>query len=259
MKNIIKKITSIFVVSVMAMLAVAIVNAETMTGVSDEHKDYTQSPHYTDLLEWFDRYDYTEEQRTSFMSDTETMDLIMYDDNFWNYGNDDNAVAPAYVIPPEGAVSFPIKGYESGKYFSKAGTTTPCTHHSSWCSISGSCGCKSFNNGIQCYGFAHFVYWTTFSSYFSASNQIGGLSSSNWSADNIKDFIKSNLRLGSHIRLHLRGKSDDFNHSVIISSKSSTGIEVYDANWDGKCGIRMVTLTWSNIYSLFDKIVYCNY
>lgn len=258
MKNIIKKITSIFVVSVMAMSTIAVVNAETQTDISDEHKDYTQSPHYSDLVEWFDRYDYTEEQRESFMADTETMDFIMYDDDFWNYGSDDNAVVPLYdpMLP---LVNFPIRGYEDGRYFSNAGITTPCTHHNSGCNFNGSCGCKSFNNSIQCYGFAQFVYWKRYGVYFSEANQIGGLSKSKFSVGEIQNYIRSNLRVGSHIRLHLRNKGDGYYHSIIVTSKSSTGIGVYDANWDNKCGIRMTTWTWDDIFNYFDEIKYSNY
>lgn len=261
MKNIIKKITSIFVVSVMAMSAIAVVNAETQADISDEPKDYTQAPYYNDLMEWFDRFDYTEEQRKSFMSNTEVMDLIVYDDELWNDGSDDNAIAPIYdPVPP--LVEFPIRGYEAGKYFSKAGTTTPCTHHNSdnsSCYTDGSCGCKSFLGGIQCFGFAKFVYWSKYGVNFTDVTKLEKLSGSNWTTAKIQEYIKSKLRVGSHIRLHLRGKNDDYDHSIIVTSINSTGIGVYDANWEGKCKIRMTTWTWDNIFSFFDRIDYSNY
>lgn len=258
-----KKVLAIIITAVIAVTS----NSSILSAHEDieptVQKDYTQAPYYYALEEWFDFNNYTSEQREDFMSDTETLDWMLYNDDYWNYGNysftsledADNGIE-TYAAP-----SYPITGYEGGTFFTEEALTDDpdkpgCESHSS-CSIYGGCGCRSVNNSIQCLGFANFFRWARTGSYLNSTTQINGLSG-NWSADNIKKYFLEKLNLGSHVRLHLRGQKEIYMHSITVVEMSSSGVKVYDCNWDKKCGIREKNLSWNDIYQNFDAITYSN-
>ncbi len=222
---------------------------------SGEIKDYTQAPYYYALEEWFDFYGYTLEERERFMEDTETLNWMLYNGDYWNDGNlnflslDDIGSG----IEKSSSPTYPVSGHEAGTYFSKS--HTPCTHHGPSCSYTGGCDCISVNNSIQCLGFANFVRWARTGSYLDSATQILGLSS-NWSVNSIKNYFQNNLNVGSHVRLRVSGKSYD--HSITIVSMDNNGVSVYDCNMDGQCGVQIHTLTWNNIYQNYDYIRYSN-
>ena len=259
MKKIAKIFVSMFVLNAVLLSSAATVGAETNDfGEQHSTRDYTQAPYYNALQEWFDFCNYTENQREKFMNDTETLDWILYSDEYWNNGGYSFTSLGSVPIekPMLTSASFPVAGYEAGTYFSSVRGRPACTHHSyNNCTFDGKCGCGSFDNSIQCLGFAKFVYWTRTGSSMSANGQLKGLY--NWSEAEIKKYIVNNLNIGSHIRFHVKGKN--FDHSVIVTSISNTQIGVYDANWDNQCGIRMTTMSWADIYKNFDYIDYSNY
>lgn len=113
------------------------------------------------------------------------------------------------------------------------------------------------SNSIQCLGFAIFFRWARTGNYLNATASIPGMSG-NWSTDNIKKYFQEKLNLGSHVRLHLKGKPSEYYHSITVVGMSNSGVTVYDCNWDNKCGIRIVDLSWNNIYQNFDEIIYSN-
>lgn len=248
-------LTSIIISAVMVITG----NSSVISAHEQVEKDYKQAPYYYALQEWFDVNEYTDEQRESFMADTETLDWILYNDNYWNNGNysfiESNNTDSVYsVLSLQDKPNYPISGYESGRYFSDESYTTGCTHHDN-CSVYGGCGCRSVNNSIQCIGFANFFRWVRTGNYLTIDSQISGMSGS-WTEDNIKKYFDQ-LNLGSHVRLGVKGKTYD--HSITIVEKYSSGVKVYDCNWDNKCGVRITDLSWSDIYRNFDEIVYSNY
>ena len=88
-----KKI-KIFTAILLSCMITACSNAPAVTDAVE--KDYASAPHYADLVAWFDRWDYTEEQRESFLKDTETCDWILYDDDYWKETEND------YLLTPNG-------------------------------------------------------------------------------------------------------------------------------------------------------------
>ena len=244
-----------------SIISAAIIVISNMSLVSaheipEEHnqKDYTQAPYYYALEEWFDFNGYTAEQRESFMADTETLDWILYNDDYWNYGNYQFTLPEETEngIAPHNAPNYPISGYESGTYFSDSGNA--CTHHNSGCSIYGGCGCRCVNNSIQCMGFANFFRWVRTGEYLTSSTKISGLT--DWTKNNILNYFNNNLNVGSHVRLHVKNKS--YFHSITVVKNFGTGITVYDCNLDGKCGIKIYNLSWNDIYNNYDYINYSN-
>lgn len=93
--------------------------------------------------------------------------------------------------------------------------------------ITGACGCNSFDNSIQCMGFARKVGYDLF----------GSLPRTWTQSLNASDV--DNLRPGDYIRFKYDG------HSAIVTGKDSTNIYVVECNYDGKCGIR-----WGGVYSI---------
>lgn len=119
--------------------------------------------------------------------------------------------------------------FPDGSYWNHVGisnnpdgvTNMPCTHHGT-----GTCGyypdncdCNSYNNAIQCLGFAYKI-----------GNELFGTNVRNWP----KFYDYDSLRVGDHVR-YVDGSRE---HSVIVLSKTQEGITAVDCNYDNKCGIR---------------------
>lgn len=263
-----KKIISIAASCAMitALSGGAISTTFAVNEMGTSEKDYTQAPYYYALMEWFDHFDYSEEQREQFMADTQVLDDILYDDNYWDYGNYsfcDVDYEDKNVGIETHSVFYPVTSYENGTYFSKSERgvhgRSACTHHfDPGCDFVGNCACINVGGSIQCYGFAKFLRQVYTGFYFSADSKIGGLSKENWTENNIKNYFSTKVGVGAHVRLHLKNKPAGHDHSYTIIQKSTTGIKIYDANWDNQCGIRITDVTWSQIYSNFDSIVYSN-
>ena len=110
---------------------------------------------------------------------------------------------------------------------------------------------KEFTDGaIQCAGFAKYVYEQLWGNY-KYGQKVAAVTLEGTS----EDFKRINV--GARINCDRRKKkieSDkDFatsigNHSMILLSKTSSGIVVYECNYDFKCGIGMRTITYRNFY-----------
>ncbi len=134
-----------------------------------------------------------------------------------------------------------IKKFPHGKYWNhKVGsknnpdgvTDSPCTHH--WnCSWTGSCGCNSFNNAIQCMGFAEKV-----------SYDITGVYADDYDESYSLDVTK--LRVGDIIRYN--GDS----HSVCVTGVNGNQVSIVHANYPSSCIIRWETVD----KSFFRNITY---
>lgn len=125
--------------------------------------------------------------------------------------------------------------FPNGKYWNHLGganndgngwTNTACTHHrTTGCDFYGSCGCNSFNNAIQCMGFA-----------FKIGNEIFGDNVRNW-----RQFYDWNsVKKGDYIRIN----NNYGGHSMIVLAKDEQGVSVVECNIGGNCQIR-----WDQWYS----------
>lgn len=148
------------------------------------------------------------------------------------------SAAPPYA-------TLPLSEYPSGSYFTTTGTA--CVNHNH---------CKMVNGATQCYGFANYVHYKMFNTYGSSCtrrNRVdedgNPLRFSSVSAE--AEFIKT-LSPGTHVRVHRTAKHTG--HSFIILSTSNTGVTVYEANMDGKCGVRVYTYTYANLHKNYSYI-----
>ena len=102
----------------------------------------------------------------------------------------------------------------------------------------------SFDGGKQCYGFAKLVVYNLFGKNSSGGYRswtYAGVSTSgmktlgsitNYSATNVKNLLSS-AKCGDVLQFNTTKQ-----HSMIIYSVDSSGVTVYDCNWDNNCGIR---------------------
>lgn len=131
----------------------------------------------------------------------------------------------------------------------------------------------TFDGGSQCYGFAKLAIYNVFGKYNSSryrSWYYNGTSTSgmtivgsvtNYSSSNVKNLL-SKAKCGDVLQF-----DDAKKHSMIVYSVDSSGVTVYDCNWDNNCGIskryssfgawsgrnsRKLTLLRSDNYSKID-------
>lgn len=112
----------------------------------------------------------------------------------------------------------------------------------------------SFDSGKQCYGFAKLVVYNLFGKNSSGgyrSWSYAGVSTSgmktlgsitSYSATNVKNLLNG-AKCGDVLQFNTTKQ-----HSMIIYSVDSSGVTVYDCNWDNNCGIRKAHVgfgTWS--------------
>lgn len=108
---------------------------------------------------------------------------------------------------------------------------------------SGSRWTGTFDGGSQCYGFGKLVVYNIFGMYSSSryrSWSYNGTSTSgmnivgsitNYSANNVKDLL-SKAKCGDVLQFDTTKQ-----HTMIVYSVDSTGVTIYDCNWDNNCGI----------------------
>ena len=115
--------------------------------------------------------------------------------------------------------------------------TTKKGSHTNENLTTGNCGCNSFNNAIQCMGFA-----------FKIGHELTGKHVRNWTRSTSKSDVDK-LKAGDYIRWKNNG------HSAIVLSKDSTYIYVVECNaggnnsinWNGKYAISSVKNTLTEI------------
>ena len=130
-----------------------------------------------------------------------------------------------------------VNKFPQGKYWNHVGksnqpdavTSTPCLNHSKCHWAANSCNCNSFDNAIQCMGYAHKI-----------SYEITGVMPRN-------NYIKhttlkaSELRVGDIIRYRWNG------HSICVTGVSGNKISFTDCNFIGRCQIRWGIMDLSEI------------
>lgn len=118
--------------------------------------------------------------------------------------------------------------FPHGKYWNHVGgknnpdkvTDTPCANHSRCDWQENACDCNSFDNSIQCMGYAHKIAY-----------EIVG-SSPRYTFTKYETLDVSKLRVGDIIRYRWNG------HSLCVTGIKGTKISFTDCNWIGKCQIR---------------------
>lgn len=114
--------------------------------------------------------------------------------------------------------------------------------------------------GSQCKGFANYIFYRLWDvnyigpydsqKYYlpnpSGAYEIGKLSFSSMSTNNARELLSKGLP-GDFIQVRRRGKS--YGHSMILVSRDSGGITVFDCNSDGRNGVKKYYVTWQQFYN----------
>ncbi len=133
--------------------------------------------------------------------------------------------------------------YPAGSYFTNSGSK--CTHHSSGCNYSGSCGCKSYLQTIQCVAFAkwasnQYAHLTTWNNRVAEGND----DDTYFSSDNDVKTYFANCGVAAYVRLTKSGYGDNGFHSIFYVKSTSTSIVTYECNLNGDCGVSHMTRTF---------------
>ncbi|MBD5115044.1 MAG: hypothetical protein HDT46_07540 [Ruminococcaceae bacterium] len=220
----------------------------------------------------------TSDIKTVNISEATIVTTAYYDDdNYLGYIQDAHLAEPIAVIPrtyfPSGFAEM-IYLYPAGSYFSQTGKECEC--HKNNCNIYGGCDCISFDNSIQCMGFAKLAYKCLHNKSFSDPQDLiilgGTVGKPNHdpNADPNDDSIQftaelakslfmdtSHHNLGTYIRVrptktfYLDHRND---HSIAIINTDVRGLTVYHANYDGKCLVSYQYYTWENFVQAFPRI-----
>lgn len=130
-----------------------------------------------------------------------------------------------------------VKQFPHGKYWNHVGksnnpdgvTSTACASHSRCHWGINRCNCNSFDNAIQCMGYAHKI-----------SYEITGVYPRN-NYQKIRTLKASDLRVGDIIRYRWDG------HSICVTGVSGNKISFTDCNYIGRCQIRWGVMNISDI------------
>ncbi len=130
-----------------------------------------------------------------------------------------------------------VKQFPHGKYWNHVGksnnpdgvTSTACASHSRCHWGVNRCNCNSFDNAIQCMGYAHKI-----------SYEITGVYPRN-NYVKVKSLKASDLRVGDIIRYRWDG------HSICVTGVSGNKISFTDCNYIGRCQIRWGVMNLSDI------------
>lgn len=166
-----------------------------------------------------------------------------------------------------GDVSLPTDEYPVGSYFTDSGEG--CTDHRTgvcgW-EAESLCNCKSSHNGVklksvQCFAFARYVYNECFGEIGSVdsrtSTNIGTIPQGSVTEENFKALIRQ-TRPGAQIRVKYI-KSDGVTistHSMIILDWNDSGFSVLESNVDGKCGVGVRRIAFSQYLPTVLKVEY---
>lgn len=176
----------------------------------------------------------------SFAESSTTKEFVDYVDvQYEMYVNSYEYHHPAPKRNNVAKSSLPLSQYPVGSYYNDFGDE-PCTCHYDECNIDGSCDCKEYNGGIQCFGFANEVFSIYNGEECSAANENGELK--NITAASLKSYLED-LPVGTHVRY----KGSSAPHSFIIIGHTTNGLEVYEANWQPNCKISTRTVTYSTL------------
>lgn len=157
------------------------------------------------------------------------------------------SVIPLSAIPASAATGLTLSDlqskYPQGKYWNggdaNSYTSSPCNHHGSGCSYSGSCGCNTFKgHAIQCMGFAYQLAYIV----YGGDPYVDRTANRNSSA-------LSTLKAGDIVRY----KNDG--HSIFVTNVNGDIVTYADCNSDGHCIIRWnQTISKSTLKSTFTYV-----
>ncbi len=133
--------------------------------------------------------------------------------------------------------------------------------------------CKDFDGGWQCAGFARYVFYQVkgrlYSSSIDKANVTGfgertnpnyldwdnSFSGKDLNEQTAKQYLQG-LPTGTYVRVETPRTSKYYWHSFAVLDTSDTGITIYQANYGGKCLVKISEYTWSKFAQAFPRILF---
>lgn len=156
------------------------------------------------------------------------------------------------ALPAGSYYSLPLSEYPAGSYFTNDGN--PCVNHNN---------CRRYACTNQCDGFARYVhekYNHTPGSTWSAPYETAGDVSTakkyyRFTSDSELRLYISTLSKSAYVRMSKDNAANDSNgdgsHSFVYISHTSSGVTMYEANRDNKCGVEYHFRTYANIRAAY--------
>lgn len=198
------------------------------------------------------------------IEDPEQAKLIPADEELVRYMTREaywESVDGAALANAQCSVSLPLAEYPDGSYFSYNGKACTCHANCTYSIPSGystsrcyntttssSGNCKRYNGGIQCAGFAYYVFKQYNGVDCGSSNEKSGLSVLNDAS--LKFYFTSVVKVGGHARGNL---NSGYPHSIIVTNITNDGISFYQANTNGNCNVSVATKTWTQLANWYDE------
>lgn len=271
-----KKILSLATAITVVSLSIASMSVSA-TNDTDNHDDCVDN--YTAAL--IEQGMITDESVSMFNEyistlDDETAELILSDKelvcsmkmaNYWAPQAEELSVDSARA-----AKSLPLSNYPAGSYYTYNGKA--CSDNHKYCTYelsnnsyssercyntqtgsSGNCKRYSPTGSIQCKAFADYVF-KEYNGVNCSSSNCNNASLATVTSNSIEKYVEDYLKVGSHLRVYLKNSSGKktYPHSIIITKITSSGIEYYQANADGVCGVSTDTKTWDQLASWFYSV-----
>lgn len=156
--------------------------------------------------------------------------------------------------------NFPFSDFPSGtSYFTNNGSA--CTDHNdpNVSHLAGTCNCRRYARAAQCWGFALYAsdrYAHISGTETSRPSTASGdwKSTTTFTSNAQMQSYFSNFSKGAYIRLSKTSTSGDGNHSVVFVSASSTGITVYDCNYNGPCLVTLRTISYYDLRTIYPYV-----
>lgn len=210
-----------------------------------------------------------DDESAAIILDDSELVLTMKMTTYW-HPNDDNEGIATYAYG-----TLPLREFPAGSYFTYDGDActchgpynTNCTYtiptgfsrdrcYNLTTRASGNCIRYDPNGSIQCMGFADYVFKQYNGVNRSSSNVVTPRLTSITSTS-VKNYFKSNLKVGSHFRFNIKNSAGENAgpHSIIITGITDNGITYYQANYGGKCLVSTGEKTWAQLSNwIYDVI-----
>ena len=165
----------------------------------------------------------------------------------------------AVQATPAAGQRLPLSEYPKGSFFTTTGGTCGPNHDH----------CKETYGGYQCEGFARYVYATYahmqgfdyYSHLNTAHFDSGRVSTAMNSEPSLKAFLCS-LPAGSYVRFVRKNAQSGTEmgvggHAVVICGATNSGVTLYDANFDNRCGVDYRTADYAWFFQRYSRVYRC--
>lgn len=145
-----------------------------------------------------------------------------------------------------GAMTLPLPEYPVGSYCTTSGEA--CVGHNA-CQryYTTPDGTQVDTYGIQCLGFARYVFYRCFGVVDTGSGNYKSVVASVSATDTTVELLQQHLGTDVLAGAHIRAGTESNGHSMIYLGSDSTYVYTYEGNYDNHCGVTVNCRTWQEL------------